>query len=307
MIKNNIIEFQPRQLLLDKAEEYIERLETFLSDPECATKVLFKALPLAETDLKQRIMLLLGSFAREKAAEPFFHIMLRLEETDEIRRFAAIQLSVLCGYLDDPDAIMEGLKNGFQDADPFTRANCLLAMGWRGNYAATLFLVDGLYDPDPEVQQAAVHGLVNLRDDRVLNLLIDRLQHGEADLKRAILCNLWRFSTRGQEVTAVYRQCLSHPDSDLRWDALLAMELMDPATDQSHSLEPGTPPQGWTIDYVRCLRDQDHRIRLLALRRLGKSPILYLTPHRMEIALLRHDPEPAIRQEAHNLLSRLME
>lgn len=303
MSNNNIIEFHPKQYLLEKAEQYVACLDTFLSEPDPATRILFKALPHAPTDLKQRIMLLLGVFAQEAAARSFLDIMVHPEETDEVRRFAAVQLSVLCGQLTDPASIMDGLRQATQDPDPFTRANGLLAMGWKGNTAATLHLVDGLYDPDPETQQAAVHGLVNLRDDRVLNLLVDRLHHGPADQQRAILCNLWRFSTRRQEVTAVYRQCLSHPDPDLRWDALLAMELMDPA-----SLPNGDgDTNGWTADYVRCLGDADHRIRLLALRRLGKIPNGALVPHRSEIARLLQDPEPAIRLEAHILLSRLLE
>ena len=302
MQDENVIEFRPRKYYLEKAEYYMERLEAFLLEPDAASKILLKALDHAPQELMQRIMLMLGSFAKEAAAMPFFQLMTDPLQADEIRRLAAIELSVLCGHLLNPGPLMEVLKKASQDPDAFSRANALFAMSWKGNNGAALILVDGLYDPDPEVQQAAVHGLANLGDDRVFNLLLDRLRHGGADQKRAILCNLWRFSNLKNEVTAVYRKCLTDPDSDLRWEALIAMDLVEPSEGwNSEEIEE------WTTDYVRCLRDRDHRIRLLAIRRLGKSSTGKLSPHRSEIALLEQDPEPVIRQEARQLLSRLME
>lgn len=300
MQDDNVIEFRPVNYFLERARYYMERPDAFVLEPDAASRVLLKALNHAPEELKPRIMALLGGFAGEAAAGPFFHLMTDPRQTDETRHAAAIELSLLCGRLADPAPIMERLGKQSRDPDPFSRANALIAMAWSANAEAVLHLVNGLYDPDPEVRQAAVHGLVNLGDDRILPLLLDRLHHGPTDQQRAILCNLWRFSKQRRQISAVYRKCLADPDPDLRWEALVAMDLAEPAGER-----PSKKKQAWTADFVGSLRDPDHRIRLFAIRRLAKASTGELVPHRPEIAPLEDDPEPAIRREARHLLSRL--
>ena len=85
MQDENVIEFRPRKYYLEKAEYYMERLEAFLLEPDAASKILLKALDHAPQELMQRIMLMLGSFAKEAAAMPFFQLMTDPLQADEIR------------------------------------------------------------------------------------------------------------------------------------------------------------------------------------------------------------------------------
>lgn len=63
-------------------------------------------------------------------------------------------------------------------------------MGWEGNTQAAIPLIELLYDSDIRVQQTAVNALSNLRDDRILSLMLERLEHGPLEQKRCILFNL---------------------------------------------------------------------------------------------------------------------
>lgn len=177
-----------------------------------------------------------------------------------------------------------------ESSDAERRLHATFAIGWEGNSQAAFSLIERLYDSDLRVQQAAVNALCNLRDDRILDLLLDRLEHGPLEQKRSILFNLWRFYSKREEVTEVYLRYLEHEDPELRFDALVCLR---PIAEAREYLEV----------YRKCLKDKDGRIRELALKRLaeeaGESVLESL---RAEIEALLNDPNMKVKKAALKIL-----
>jgi HEAT repeat protein len=201
-------------------------------------------------------------------------------------------LSVVAPFLKDRQTLFDRLAQEITSPDPDRRLHATFAMGWKGNSQAAISLIERLYDSDPRVQQTAVNALCNLRDDRILDLLLDRLNNGSLDQKKIILFNLWRFHSKQEEVTKVYLKCLHDENPEIRFDALVCMR---PITDVRDHLEV----------YRECLRDKDGRIRQLALKRLaeeaGESVLESL---REEVKPFLDDPDMKIKTAALKILKR---
>ena len=130
---------------------------------------------------------------------------------------------------------VDSLEIFFEEGDHADlRLHANFAVGQEGNFQAAIPLIERLYDSDIQVQQTAVNALCNLRDDRILNLLLERLEHGPLEQKRCILFNLWRFYSKQEEVTNIYLKYLEHEDPDLRFDALACLK---PVTEAREHLE----------------------------------------------------------------------
>jgi len=211
-------------------------------------------------------------------------------ENEDIRHDAAIQLSVIGPFLKDPQPLADRLLKEIQSPDAEQRLYATLAMGWKGNSQAAISLIGRLYDTDPRVQQMAVNALCNLRDDRILDLLLDRLSQGPLEQKRNILFNLWRFHSKAEEVAEVYLKYLEDENPELRFDALVCMGRV-------------TETRDYLEVYRKCLKDKDGRIRELALKRLdeevGDSVLESL---RAEIEALLNDPSMKIKKIALKIL-----
>lgn len=290
MKKNRVIEFEPRERILEKARRYVESLELFLEEGDQAVSLLLKAMKLADRDLKRQIMMLLGSFAKEKVVWPLYDLMTDPSENDEIRHDAAIQLSVIGSFLKNPQPLVDRLLKEIENSDPERRLHATFAIGWEGNSQVAIPLIERLYDSDARVQQTAVNALCNLRDARILDLLLDRLNQGSLEQKRVILFNLWRFRSKTKEVTEVYLKYLQHENPDVRFDALVCMR---PITDTRDHIDV----------YRKCLKDKDSRVRELALKRLaeeaGESALETL---RADIEVLLDDPDMKIKKAALKIL-----
>jgi HEAT repeat protein len=256
---SNIISFDRRKRLLKKARRYVASVETFLEDTPKAVATLIDALPIADDPLKQDIILLLGSHAKEEVADPLYELMIDSRQSEEIRHAASVQLSVTCSFLADPTALVDRLLNELNSSDAQRRRNAAFALGWEGNDRAAVALIECLFDPDTDVQQTAVNALSNLRDDRVLDLMLDRLAHGPLEQRRAVLFNLWRFTSQQERVRSVYMSYLAHPDDGLRFDALVLLGRV------------GDPADLVEV-HLRMLADADARIRRLAVERLQRFP-----------------------------------
>ena len=226
MKKSNVILFQSWARLQKKVQVYIEDPKRFLEEREQAVPLLLKALKHADRSLKSRIVLLLGGFAGEDVVWPLYHLLTDPGEDEEVRHDAAIQLSVTGSFLREPQALIDQLVAALKNTDPILRAGAAFALGWRGNAAAAIPLIELLYDPDVQVQQAAVNALSNLQDDRILGLLLDRLNHASLEQRRSILYNLWRFSDRRETVTEIYLRILDHTEDELRADALVLLGMI---------------------------------------------------------------------------------
>jgi HEAT repeat protein len=290
MKNRRIINLEPRERILEKAKKYVDSVETFLADGDDATRLLLKAIKLADRQLKREIMLVLGSFAKDEILWPLYEMMTDASEDEEVRHDASIGLSVIGSSLKDAQPLLERLLKELESTDAKRRLNATFALGWRGNAQAAIPLIERLYDLDERVQQTAVNALCNLRDDRILDLLVDRLNRGSLEQKKAILFNLWRFHSKTKEVMEVYLTCLQHENPDVRFDALVCMR---PIIDTRQQLEV----------YRKCLKDDDSRVRELALRRLaedaGESALETL---RTDIEVLLDDPDMKIKRAALKIL-----
>jgi len=67
MNKNKIINFEPKERLIEKVGFYTDSLELFLEERDKAVPLLLKALKHADRKLRRKIIFLLGSFAKQEA------------------------------------------------------------------------------------------------------------------------------------------------------------------------------------------------------------------------------------------------
>jgi HEAT repeat protein len=292
MSKNNIINFEPQDRLLEKAQQYVDSVEDFLEERETAVPLLLRALKFADRRLKRKIILLLGGFAKQEIALPLYKMMIDPAEEEDVRHDASIQLSVTFPFLEEPQALIDSLMKDLKSQDPELRANAAFALGWEGNGQAAIPLIELLYDPNVQVQQSAVNALSNLRDDRILDLMLERLEHGPREQKRTILYNLWRFYSRRKEVIAVYLRYLEHDDNGLRFDALVLLGSM-------------IEIEAYIPIYLNCLKDRDSRIRELALKELSGLEKDALLPLKAELEPLLSDPDMQVKQAALKALKNL--
>src|SRR6266542_365977 len=290
MKKNRVIELEPKARILDRARKYIESVESFLDDGDQAVSLLLRAMKHADRDLKREIILVLGSFAKEECVWPLYEMMTDSSENEDVRHDAAIQLSVIGPLLKDPQPLVHRLLKEIESSDAERRLHATFAIGWEGNFQAATSLIGRLYDTDTRVQQTAVNALCNLRDDRILELLLDRLEHGPSEQKKTILFNLWRFDSKGERVKEVYLKYLEHENPDIRFDALVC-------------LGPITGSRDYIEVYRKCLKDKDGRTRELALKRLAEeTESADLTSFRPEIEAFLNDPDMNIKKLALEIL-----
>lgn len=292
MKNSNVIDFEPKERLFEKAGSYIESIELFLEERDEAVPLLLKALKHADHELKHEIIFLLGSFAKQEVAWPLYQMVTDPDEHEEIRHFASIQLSVISPFLKEPQPLIDRLLEDIKSPDPELRLHAAFALGWEGNSQAAIPLIELLYDSDIRVQQTAVNALSNLRDDRILNLMLERLEHGPLEQKRCILINLWRFYSKRDEVVSVYLKYLNHEDADLRFDASVLLSLV-------------TETREHIPVYRKCLSDKDPRIRALALKHLDELSSEDLLGFKKEIEAMLSDPNMEVKKAALKILKKL--
>ena len=287
-----VIDFNYKEQLLAKLKTYTDSVEAVMEDTVVAIPRLSRGFKYAPLALKHKIILLLGSVAQNDAAWTLYRIMTDPAEGEEVRHAASVQLSVIASFLDHTQPFVDKLISDIQSDDLVVKRLAAFALGWEGNNQAAIPLIELLYDEDSEVQQTAVNALANLRDDRILNLLLERLAQGPLDQKRAILYNLWRFYSRREQVVGVYLQYLEHPDEDLRLDALV---LLGPVVETADYLE----------TYGRCLHDRNPRVRRLALETLLAVDAPQLMEIRPQIEALLTDPDQEVKRRATQCLHKL--
>jgi HEAT repeat protein len=292
MKSQRVIAFDSKRRILERAQKYIESVQLFLDDGEPAVGVMLKALKHAEGSLKREIMFVLGTFAKEQVVWPLYGIMTDVAEDEQLRQDAAIQLSVLGPLLSDPQALIDRLLEEMDSPDAERRRFATFATGWAGNQRAALPLIERLYDNDARVQETAVNALCNLRDDKVLQLLADRLEHGPVQQKRVILLNLWRFSAKKAQVKEIYRRCLEDESAELRFTALVCLGRIADVREDAEL-------------YRKSLKDSDPRVRELALKRLAEEGgEALLQSLRAEIQPLLNDPAVKVKRAAVRALRR---
>jgi HEAT repeat protein len=282
---SSIVPFDVRERLLNQAKRYISDPGLVIAEKDQAIPLLLRALKLGELKLRREIVLLLGSFAKEDVYWPLYEIMCDPEEPDELRDQAALHLSVIGPFLDDPQAIIRKLIADLKNPDKDIRVRAILALGWEGNMGAALSLIECLYDPDGEIQEVAVCALCNLKDSRVIGLLVDRMQQCSLDQKRAILFNLWRFRDKQKEIAEIYRKELECGEPSLRLDILILLGQLDNHTNHERL-------------YRSLLKDPNSKIRALALERLGAMRSIELE----QVLPFLDDPAMEVKRTAINIV-----
>ena len=267
---------------------YVTAVDELIRDGDRAVDLLLKGFPLADDDLKVKIVIMLGTLANDRVVWHLLEIMCDSCLGESIRQAAAIQISVVAGVLYDTDLLTDRLLRELENPSPFDRANAVFALGWEGNLRAAPDLIDSLADEDIEVQQAAVNALSNLRDERLFSLLAQRLQQGAKEQQRSILYNLGHFPSRHGEVVKICKTFMHHNDPDLRYDALM---VLNSVTDAAESLS----------FYEHHLADEDPRIRELVLTRLASVERRKLRGLSAKIRQLVSDRSVKVRQAATRL------
>ena len=286
-----VIEFDSKQRILEKAQNYVESVGLFIDERDQAIPLLLRALKHADGELKREILFMLGTFANEQCIGPLYEIMTDSAEDEEIRQHATIQISVMGPLLKDAQWLIDKLLKDIASADSDLRFHATFALGWKGNVAAGIPLIERLYDSDERVRQAAVNALCNLRDDRILPLLLERLEHGGAEQKHSILLNLWRFTAKRQDVINVYLKTMKHDEPDMRFDALTCFGLL---TETRDHLEV----------YRKLLKDTDPRIRGLAINRLAADAAqVAMQRFPLEIEALLDDRDMKVKKAALKILA----
>ena len=289
---NRVIGFDSKERILEKAKHYVESIDLFIDERDQAIPLLLRALKHADGELKREILFVLGSFAKEQSIGPLYEIMTDRTENEDIRYHAAIQISVMGPLLKDSQSLIDSLLKDIASADAELRLHATFALGWEGNFQAAIPLIERLYDDDDRVRQTAVNALCNLRDDRILPLLLERLEHGDSEQKHCILLNLWRFAAKRQEVLDVYLKCLEHDDPDVRFDALACLGLLVEARDHLEV-------------YRKLLKDPDPRIRGLAVKRLAEDAAeAARQSFPADIEALLEDPDMKVKRAALKILKK---
>ncbi len=286
---NKVIAFPDRDRALERVGNWLASPGVLPEINDQAVLLMRRAFEIAPAAMKMRILLLLGSSRRPSAADTLFTIMIDLEQSDDVRRFAAVQLCALGPGLEIEAILVAHLTEELDNPQPQRRANAAIALGWEGHLDCVLDLLKVLYDSDADVQEAAVEALTNLGDARIVAPFIERLQTAPPAQQKVILYNIERFAGADERVAITYRDYLSHPDPELRLDAL---SLLGRVSAIIEDLD----------EYAGCLRDSDPAVRALALDQLyhqAPDAISSLTP---QIAALATDPYEEIRKRAQALL-----
>jgi HEAT repeat protein len=293
-MSDSIIPLDVQGRLLAKAHSYVVALDQLIMDGEQAVAVLVKALPLADSDLKLKIVLMLGTMADSQVIAPLCNIMRDGCQTESLRHAASVQLSLVGGMVkgSESENLAASLVADLGSDNPMVRANAAFALGWDGNLKAVAPLVYALCDEDLEVQQAAVSALSNINDDRLFVALAERLKCGAKEQQRCILYHLCGFSNRRAAIAEICGEFLGHKDADLRYDALVVLD----------AVSEGEKP---LATYLQCLEDDDPRIREQALLLMSQADKQRLKPVTARVQPLVQDPCANIRQAAVRLLHRI--
>ncbi|MCP4747011.1 MAG: HEAT repeat domain-containing protein [Desulfobacteraceae bacterium] len=291
---DKLIHFNSKERLLAKVRYYIDTPYELFDQAEKITPLLLKSFKAADEILKLKIIFTLGSLVMPEVIRPLYKLIHDKDESESVRHAAAVQLSIIGGLLVDPAILVGQLKKDLRSPDSFVRACAAFALGWEGNLKAVFALISCLYDDEPDVQQAAVNALSNLKDDRVFSLLVERLEEGTILQKRCILYNLFRFTSYRKQIVKIYRYLIEDKNSDLRYDALLVFHTV---ADPIEHLEL----------YFRCLKDGNDNLRELVIARLLEYKITSLQENDNQyIKSLLKDSNPRIRRAAIKLYNHVM-
>lgn len=289
-LKDNIIAFPDQQLALERVGAWLDIPGELPEINDQAVLLMRRAFGLAPEAMKVRMLLLLGTSRRSSAADTLYSIMVDIVQSEEVRRFAAVQLCSQGPNLEIARVLVSHLIEELNCSEPARRANAAIALGWEGHLDCVLDLLEVLYDEDADVQEAAVEALTNLGDARIVAPFIERLQTAPLAQQKVILYNMERFAGADSRVAATYLNYLSHPKAELRLDALSLLGRVSSISEHM-------------AGYAGCLGDVDPAVRSMALDHLYHQAPETISALAPQIEILASDPYEEIRKRARTLLS----
>lgn len=272
----SIIPFLPKQRLLARASA---AADADLADAK-AVNLCLRALPLAQSVLKQRLLLFLARNAPDRTAGPALDMVTDPKEPFGLRLCAAIQLrGMLCKGLSRQEEFLARLLAGLSDERSEMRRLALSALGFPGNRRAFSAFCGALLDPDEKVRLAAIASTAGLCLPEAFAPLLDVLNKGSYAEKRAVIFNLWRTGHDPEALSAVYGRYVFHENPEIR---LACMAFLPDRRDLLASL----------------LRDPDRRVRIQALERLCALGPAALAPAAETLHNMLEDPDMQIKKAA---------
>lgn len=272
----HVIPLLPRQRLLARAAALAE---TGGAD-EKGLALCLRALPMAQPDLKQRLLLFLARTAPEQALDPAWEILSASREPHNLRLCAAVQIKgMLCRDTPGKKDLVKRLTAGLSHPTPEMRKLCLCALSFPGNREAFAPIREAFLDPDISVRLAAVAALAGLGLAEAFEPLCELLRKGNPEEKKAVLFNLWRTGRDREETTSIYARYVFHESPEIR---LVCMAFLPERADLFQSL----------------LRDPEKRVRSQALERLCALGPKALAPAEDSLLKMLEDPDMQIKKAA---------
>lgn len=253
-----VIKFNSKEQFIEKLKEYSENLELFFEEYEKAVPLLKKYFKFVDNDLKLKVLLLLGSFAKEASWDFCYEVAMDREEHEMIRDTSALNLGHILKYSNDNEALIETLLIDVNSDQKDKREYAIRALGFEGNYKAALPLVELLFDHDINIQQCAINALSNIKDPSVVKILINQLKNGSREKVMTILFNLWRFGDKKEEILPIYLDYIENTDAELKLYSLALLENISNIDEHLDIL-------------ATLIKDKDKRIRKLTAEYIGKS------------------------------------
>lgn len=253
-----IIKFKSKELHIKKLQEYLENVNLFFKEYEKAVPLLKRYFKDIENELKLRVILLLGLFAKEKSGRFCYQIAMDVQEDGMVRDTAALQLGHILRCSINNENLQETLLMDLKSEDKNKREYAIRALGFEGNQRAALPIVELLYDPDPDIQECAVNALANLRCPSVVTILKNQLEKASEEEVKTILFNLWRFEEQKKEIIPIYLNYIKSGDPELRFFSLIMLNNISNVEDHLEQ-------------YSNLIIDNDKRIRKITAELLGKS------------------------------------
>ena len=96
-----VIKFNSKEQFIEKLKEYSDNLELFFKEYEKAVPLLKKYFKFVDKDLKLKVLLLLGSFAKEASWDFCYEVAMDTEEHEMVRDTSALNLGHILKYLID--------------------------------------------------------------------------------------------------------------------------------------------------------------------------------------------------------------
>jgi len=253
-----VIKFNSKEQFIEKLKEYVDNLELFFKEYEKAVPLMKKYFNFVDKDLKLKVLLLLGSFAKEASWDFCYEVAMDREEHEMVRDTSALNLGHILKYSIENESLIETLLMDANSDQKDKREYAIRALGFKGNYKAALPLVELLFDHDINIQQCAINALSNIKDPSVVKILINQLENASREKVLTILLNLWRFEDKKEEILLIYLDYIENNDPELRLYSLALLENISNIDEHLNIL-------------ATLIKDKDKRIRKLTAEYLGKS------------------------------------